>query len=106
MICLLNLTTCAGAANNKEALDSLQDDSVLQDDAAQFAIHRHQIDMQRREEEEPHEAKQPPEACFFPERHPAASADRLNVMLCSSNKYELAWFSDCGHRAYQGCSCS
>ncbi|KAK9844331.1 hypothetical protein WJX74_000895 [Apatococcus lobatus] len=46
----------SSAANNKEALESLQDDSVLQDDAAQFAIHRHQIDMQRREEE-PHEAR-------------------------------------------------
>ena len=59
----------AGAANNKEALDSLQDDSVLQDDAAQFAIHRHQVDMQRREEDEPHEAKTSPEACFVPELH-------------------------------------
>lgn len=46
----------AGATNNKEALESLQDDSILQDDAAQFAIHRHQLDLQRREEE-PHANK-------------------------------------------------
>ena len=41
----------AGAANNKETLDSLQDDSELQTDAAQFAILRHRADLHKRDTE-------------------------------------------------------
>ena len=61
---MLKCCVCtAGVADSKQTLNSLQDDSVLQEDAAQFAIHRHQAELSSKQDQEltlPHEPVQVP----------------------------------------------